>query len=255
MGKESFEYVKRPPQPFMTGIIDPDWPYTVAPGMKDGAGKLSGFTRNRDTEKNQYKEIEPLSIEDLGKLPVGDLIGGYLFMWTVSPFLIGGLKGHDESATNYLIKSWGFEACSTITWAKWDKDRNAGYGGVGFWFLGNAEFCIVAKKSGMPSIRTGTSSLLVEGENSSPLLVESKQRHSSKPRSIHALAERRFPGPYLEIFGRYGGVQIPKTKNGVTEKITVDFGPPPSGWRVMGSEAPGDGQDIRKSMDDAILFP
>lgn len=209
-------FVKRKiEQPFATGIIDPDWPYTVAPGRANlsevkSDGRLSGFTRNRDG-KNKYKAKKPLSIDALAALPIGDLIGGYLFMWTVTPFLLNG-------SAYKLLNAWGFEAMSMLTWAKYNLERyrktgrSGGYGGVGFWFLGNAEFCIVAKKAGMPSIRTGYSSLI----------VAPKTGHSEKPDNIHELCESRFPGPYVEIFGRRRR----------------------KGWKVLGDEAPGGRIDL-----------
>lgn len=230
-GKEKFEE-RDVSAPFGSGIIDPDWPYTLAPGVKEasekseGSGTLSGFTRNKDASQNQYKAEEALTIEEMGKLPVGDLIGGYLFMWTVSPFLLGGMKKQKGSSALYLMDKWGFEPCSMLTWGKYNLERirngepSGGYGGVGFWFLGNAEFVIVGKKPGMPSIRTGTSSLF----------IEPKQRHSAKPNNIHQLVESKFPGPYVELFGRRAY----------------------SNWTVLGNEAPGDGKDIRESMNEHI---
>jgi N6-adenosine-specific RNA methylase IME4 len=239
--------------PFTTGIIDPDWPYTVAPGMKTLSKErdvvpLSGFTRNRDTTANQYKAENALSIEEMGKLPIGELIGGYLFMWTVSPFLLGGVKKSRQSAALYLMEQWGFEPCSMLTWAKYNLERirngepSGGYGGVGFWLLGNAEYVIIGKKPDMPSIRTGYSSLF----------VEPKQKHSAKPKNVHKLVEARFPGPYVEIFGRYGSIEVPKTKNGITTKEMKDFGSAPKGWTILGDEAPGDGKDIRDSIREQI---
>lgn len=235
------------PQPFVTGIIDPDWPYTVAPGVKDFTPKegeipLSGFTRSRDTTQNQYEAATPLSITELGKLPIGDLIGGYIFMWTVAPFLIGSgvkkLPGLYPSAALYLLKEWGFEPCSMITWGKYNLERykkegEGGYGGVGFWFLGNAEFVIVGKKPGMPSIRTGKSSFIIESlESIEPsLIIEPKQKHSSKPKNIHELVESRFPGPYVEIFGREQRV----------------------GWTVLGDDKNlEDPSDIRVSLNKIL---
>lgn len=222
IGKEKYRDVKLH-TPFATAIVDPDWPYTVAPGVErfvdaDTKGRLSGFTRNRDGI-NQYKQCTPLTINELKKLPIDHAVGGYIFLWTVGPFLING-------AAMDVIKAWGFEPVSIITWAKWKPATGfvggdgKGYGGVGFWFLGNAEFCIVAKHPDWPSIRTGISSLI----------VAPKSRHSEKPSRVHEICEKRFPGPYLEIFGR-------KSRKG---------------WIVLGDEAPDDGEDIQVSLADLI---
>lgn len=216
-GKEKFEE-REVGERFVTAIVDPDWPYTVAPGMKnisdvkdaDQKGRLSGFTRNRDETQNQYLQKKALSIDELKDLPIGKVVGGYVLLWTVGPFLINGNASE-------ILRAWGFEPVSIVTWAKYDLKEGHGYGGVGYWFLGNAEFCIVAKRDGFPSIRTGKSSLI----------VEPKTRHSAKPTNIHDLCESRFPGPYLEIFGR-------KDR---------------PGWTVIGNEAPSTaGADVRESL-------
>lgn len=244
-------------EPFMTGIIDPDWPYTKGP--KDGG---SGYTRYHDKSRNVYHAKEALSIQRLGELPVGRLIGGYLLMWTVSPFLIGtGVKPIKEdgkiypSAALYLLDKWGFEPCSMLTWGKYRLDRirkgekSGGYGGVGFWFFGSAEYVIVAKKPGMPSIRTGTSSLFL-----SP-----KRPHSAKPNYVRDLVESRFPGPYTEIFGRYGKQEIGKDEDEANERKTYTFEDAPKNWTVLGNQAvgmgePGHGQDIFDAVENQITL-
>jgi N6-adenosine-specific RNA methylase IME4 len=217
-GKEKFREVESSTR-YVSAIIDPDWPYTVAPGMKslkdvanaESKGRLSGFTRNKDESLNQYRQKYPMSIERMKKLRVPELVSGYILMWTVGPFLING------SALE-ILKAWGFEPCSILTWAKYDLKNSHGYGGVGFWFLGNAEFCIVAKREGFPSIRTGKSSMF----------IAPKTRHSEKPINVHQLCEQRFPGPYVEIFGR---------------KDRED-------WLVLGDEVTG--CNIEESIDMAI---
>jgi N6-adenosine-specific RNA methylase IME4 len=219
IGKEKYRDV-HVSKPFVTAIIDPDWPYTVAPGMKSvddiedahKKGRLSGFTRNKDEGQNQYKQKRPLSIKEMKNLPVPEVVAGYVFLWTTGPFLING-------AAKEILDAWGFEPSSIMTWAKFNKERHiregrGEYGGVGFWFLGNAEFCIVAKKNGFPSIRTGRSSLL----------IEPKGRHSAKPDNVHALCEERFPGPYIELFAR-------KRR---------------AGWHTVGSDI--DGGDVGKEL-------
>src|ERR1700722_19673835 len=94
-------------QPFATAIIDPDWPYTIAPGVDDyakakGNGRLSGFTRNRDRARNVYRQRRPLSLAELRRVPVGEMVSGYVLLWTVGPFLISG-------AASDTMRAWGFE--------------------------------------------------------------------------------------------------------------------------------------------------
>jgi N6-adenosine-specific RNA methylase IME4 len=204
---------------FRTAIIDPPWPYTLSPGTSDVTRKgLSGFVRNKDGEH----EYSVMSINELGKMPVGELVDGYVFLWATMPFLPAALS---------LLGVWGFEYKTGMCWGKWDLRRtslalfddhdfnapgNGGYGGIGYWFLGNHELALLGKKQEAQSIRTKHSSLF----------LCPKTTHSSKPDHLHELCEECFPGPYLELFGR-------------RER---------TGWRILGNEAPGDGEDIFSSM-------
>lgn len=153
---------------FETAIIDPPWPYERA----SKNAKLTGYVSQDGNE--QYPT---LSIEELGKLPIGDIVGGYIFVWTVSPFLQEGLD---------LIKNWGFNYVTSMAWFK-----NTGLG-VGYWFRGSHELVLVAKRQGYKSVRTGEQSIF----------QTPRTRHSAKPDHLHLTVEKHFPGPYLEIFGR-----------------------------------------------------
>jgi N6-adenosine-specific RNA methylase IME4 len=153
---------------YETGIIDPPWPYERASSNE----KLTGYVSQDGNE--QYPT---LSVEDMKTLPIGEVIGGYLFVWTTSPFIPGSLE---------LIKSWGFEYITSMAWYK-----NTGIG-VGYWLRGDHELVLIAKRTGYKSIRSGERSLF----------QTPRTRHSEKPDHIHKLVERCFPGPYIEIFGR-----------------------------------------------------
>ena len=178
---------------FKTAIIDPPWPYADASSHK----KLSGYVKCAVT---QYKTI---SMQDLKALPIGDVVTDYVFLWAVGPFVASG-------EASDLLKSWGFVPRSMLFWYK-----NTGLG-VGYWFRGDCEPIIFASKKGSPAIRT----------NERSLFSSKRLRHSAKPETLHAIAEKHFPGPYLELFGRRGR----------------------EGWTILGNEAPGDGKDIRESL-------
>lgn len=182
---------------FQTAIIDPPWPY----GKASKNEKLTGYVSQEGNE--QYKT---LSIEDLEVLPVGQIVAGYIFLWTVSPFLREGLG---------LIEKWGFDYITSLAWYK-----DTGIG-VGYWFRGDHELILVAKRKGWPSVRTKERSLF----------RSKRLRHSEKPPTIHQIVEKHFPGPFVEIFGR-------KSRDG---------------WTVLGNEAPGDGKDIKESLASLIL--
>lgn len=184
---------------FRTAIIDPPWAYERVSKHK----KLSGYVSQEGNE--QYVT---LSNDDLKALPVGKVVQDYVFLWTTGPFIREALD---------LLDSWGFEYKSQLCWYK-----NTGYG-VGYWFRGDHELILVGKRPGAPSIRTNERSLFsIMGT----VLEHKRTRHSAKPDALHEIAERHFPGPYLEIFGRRSR----------------------EGWTVLGNEAPGDGLDIRESL-------
>ena len=149
---------------FRTAIIDPPWPYQRVSSHP----KLFGFADQK------YKL---LSIDDLKALPVGSFVDGYVFLWTVGPFLKEGIE---------LLEAWGFDYVTQMCWYK-----NTGLG-VGYWFRGDHELVLVGKKEGNPSVKTGMRSIF----------AAPRMRHSQKPDVIHELCERSFPGPYLELFGR-----------------------------------------------------
>ena len=187
-------------EPFSTAIIDPPWPYEKTGEHK----KLSGYVQ---------KEYETLSVESLKALPIGEVISKYIFLWTTGPFVGEGLD---------VLKSWGFEYKTQLVWYKTNGL------GVGYWFRGDHEIVLVAKKHGAPSVRT----------NERSVFKSKRLGHSKKPEYIHRVAEKLFPGPYIEIFGRQSR----------------------DGWTVLGNEAPGDGRDIRQSLrlllesPDAVKF-
>jgi N6-adenosine-specific RNA methylase IME4 len=193
---------------FKTLIIDPPWPYDRASKHE----KLSGYvTQDGNT---QYAT---LSIEDLKALPISDVMDAetaYIFLWTVGPFLPDALD---------CLKAWEFEYKSYLCWFKAVQHptdpkyfRPSGYG-VGYWFRGDHETVLVGKRKGAKSIRT----------NERSVFSAKRTGHSVKPDNVHKIAEKHFPGPFLEIFGRR----------------------PYNGWTVLGNDAPGhEGEDIRDSL-------
>lgn len=180
----------------MTGtvVVDPPWAYEKTSRHE----KLTGY---RD------EHYEPLSIEDLKKLDIGQF-GDYLFLWTVWPFV---------EASYGVLRGWGFVPVTAVTWVK-TTELIAGKElpfkpkyGVGYWFRGATEPCIIAKKPGAKSIRTPWIGLLCESA-----------QHSRKPDTLHEIIEKDFPGPYTEVFARR----------------------PRPGWQCIGNEI--DGRDVRE---------
>jgi len=185
---------------FSSAIADPPWPYRKVNGLDN---ELSGYVHH-----DGVKVIYPtMSVEDIQALPVGSLVSGYMFLWVVSPFLREGLK---------ILEGWGFDYVTTLAWHK-----VPGLG-VGFWFRGDHELVLVgtkwldaAKKKKAPSVRTQTSSCF----------THKRIGHSSKPDNVHEIVEERFPGPFLELFGRRSRPGWTVLGNGVDQPVGCESGP------------------------------
>lgn len=173
---------------------DPPWSYEnkkTGGSMKSGAGQ-------------QYAT---LSLEDLMGLPVPEICDkdAVLFLWAVTPLLPEAFA---------VMKAWGFEYKSKITWEK------TGRLGMGFWFRVQTEELLFGVKGKVPAF----------GCQERNIVRAPIGEHSEKPECFRKLIEdataltikeqRR-----LEVFARR---------------------------RVMGWDAVGygvDGLDIRESLE------
>jgi N6-adenosine-specific RNA methylase IME4 len=195
---------------FGTAIVDPPWPYartSKSKGVTPSNAKLTGYS------DSQY---EPMTISDLTALPVGDVVSNVLILWTTAPMIPTAVE---------LVKAWGFEYITQMFWVKssnepqWDDKKHVSFipsYGVGYWFRGNCEPIVIAKKKGSPSHRTNLDSTI----------FQRRLGHSQKPDTMHEIAEAHYPGPYLELFARRRR----------------------KGWSQLGDELPGDERDIRESL-------
>jgi len=195
---------------FGTAIVDPPWAYRkLRANATGGYGKSSGYATD---------VYDTLTVDELAELPVRDIVSNVLLLWTTGPHMPAALQ---------LVNAWGFQY---ITLAYWHKTTKAGvldtlsgervyrpHMGVGYWFRGDTEPIVVAKKPGTPSYRTGERATF----------VSAVRGHSAKPDTLHHLAEKHFPGPYLELFARR---HYP-------------------GWTCLGNEL-DEGKDIRDAMKD-----
>lgn len=159
---------KEPPPlpvgPFRVLVVDPPWNYN---------------NRAQDLTHRAANPFPPLSVEELGQLPVGGLAhpeGAILWLWTTNAFL------HDAF---HLLDAWGFTHKTMLTWVK---DRM----GTGDWLRGQTEHCLLAIR-GKPVVCLTSQTTLLQG----PL-----RDHSRKPEAFYALVEQLCPGSKLELFAR-----------------------------------------------------
>ena len=108
---------------YKTIYIDPPWP-------EQGGGKIKRGA-DRHYKLMAVKEIEALPIQNLA-----DSEGCHLYMWVTNNFL--------EKAFG-LLRSWGFEYVTLITW---NKDRI----GLGQYYRGITEHCIFASTKKKTSV-------------------------------------------------------------------------------------------------------
>jgi N6-adenosine-specific RNA methylase IME4 len=154
---------------YKTIYIDPPW-------QEVGGGKIKrGADRHYDLMS--MKEIQQLPIKELA-----DESGCHLYMWVTNNFL-------EKSFS--LLKAWGFEYVTLITW---QKDRF----GLGQYFRGITEHCIFAttKKKLPYKVIDGKRQQGVTGFN------EPKTIHSRKPLKMREMIEKVSYEPRIELFAR-----------------------------------------------------
>lgn len=154
---------------YKTIYLDPPW-------EEKGGGKIKrGCDRHYPT----------MSINEIESLPIADLAdpnGCHIYMWVTNNFLEKGL---------YLLKKWGFEYITTITW---QKDRF----GLGQYYRGITEHCLFAStKKRLPyKVINGKRAQGVTG------FYEPKTVHSRKPDKMREMIEYVSYSPRIELFAR-----------------------------------------------------
>lgn len=151
----------------------------------------------------------------------------YGFLWTTGPFMEDAYR---------MVREWGMQPITLIYWVKTvevvpggdafpldpqeaqDPKFKPTYG-CGYWFRGCVEPILVFKDPKAKSVKSAWVGLL------SP-----NARHSRKPDNLHQIIETDYPGPFIELFGRRDR----------------------ENWTVLGNQAPGDGKDIRVSIQEYL---
>lgn len=154
---------------YRTIYLDPPW-------EEKGGGKIKrGADRHYQTMK--LSEIAALPIKQLA-----DKDGCHIYMWVTNNFLEKGIE---------LLKQWGFQYITTITW---QKDRM----GLGQYYRGLTEHCLFATtKKRLPyKVINGKRAQGVTG------FYEPKTIHSRKPKKMREMIELVSYEPRIELFAR-----------------------------------------------------
>jgi len=160
--KEKISLIETPPDTFDIIVIDAPW--EEMNGNYDPSSRRStpGYpTMTVDEIKNIV-------------LPAND--DCILFMWTINN------RMHE---TYHILESWGFTPKTILTWVK-------NVFGLGYWFRGQTEHCIVATK-GNPKIYAESASTVINGN---------RREHSRKPDEFYQLVDKVCIGTKLDYFSR-----------------------------------------------------
>lgn len=151
--------------------------YADPPWMERGGGKI---------KRGADKHYSLMSVEEISNLPVKNLIhedGCHLYLWVTNNFL--------EDAF-YVIKKWGFEYVTTITWLK-DKI------GLGQYYRGLTEHCLFcATKKRLP-YKFDENGNIMQGVT---VFLSPKSIHSKKPGEMAKMIEKVSYSPRIELFAR-----------------------------------------------------
>lgn len=188
------------PKEYSAIIADPPWQY-------DGDGPIDDKKRYKHPLDSKVLTVSAnqhyrtTSLEDLKKLRIPAAKNCIMFMWVTNPFLCDG-SGPE------LMRAWGFQPKSVITWGKVQKNGEPSRK-VGHWFRSATEHVIFGirgsprRPENFPALPTWFAA---------PRLA-----HSVKPTIIHQWAQICAPqGPWLEMFARRAH----------------------PGWDLMGDQAP-----------------
>jgi N6-adenosine-specific RNA methylase IME4 len=162
--------------PHSTILVDPPWQF------QNRTGKVA-------PEHRRLLRYPTMELKEIMDLPVGKLAAArsHLYLWVPNALLMEGLQ---------VMKAWGFTYKSNIVWFKIRKDGGPDGRGVGFYFRNVTELVLFGVRGSMRTLKPGRTQV--------NMLATRKREHSRKPDEIYNIIESCSPGPYLELFARFG---------------------------------------------------
>jgi N6-adenosine-specific RNA methylase IME4 len=159
-----------------TILADPPWQFT------NRTGKMA-------PEHKRLLRYSTMTLKEIVALPVKELAlpQSHLYLWVPNALLKEGLE---------VMESWGFKYKSNIVWYKVRKDGGPDGRGVGFYFRNVTEILLFGVRGSMRTLQPG--------RTQTNIIVSRKRGHSRKPDEQYRIIEQCSPGPYLEMFARYG---------------------------------------------------
>jgi N6-adenosine-specific RNA methylase IME4 len=168
LGKVSGQYA--------TILADPPWQF------QNRTGKMA-------PEHRRLLRYPTMELKEILELPVPRLAAArsHLYLWVPNALLQDGLR---------VMEAWGFTYKSNLVWYKVRRDGGPDGRGVGFYFRNVTELVLFGVRGSMRTLPPGRRQVNV--------VATRKREHSRKPDQIYDLIEACSPGPYLEIFARFG---------------------------------------------------
>jgi N6-adenosine-specific RNA methylase IME4 len=174
--------MKFPNKRYALILADPPWKY-----MSSNTG--------REMKHGANAKYSTMELQDICSLPVDTISekDSCLFLWATTPMLQEAFE---------VMKAWGFKYKTSIYWYK---ETN---GGLGYWFRGAVEVCLVGKKGNFKPF----------GSQHANFISAKSSKHSKKPDELYTIIESLNIMTKIELFARdhrHGwdvwGDQIPNT--------------------------------------------
>lgn len=161
---------------YATIVADPPWRF------QNSTGKVA-------PEHRRLLRYPTMELQEIMDLPVANFSAAqsHLYLWVPNALLTEGLQ---------VLKAWGFTYKSNLVWLKVRKDGGPDGRGVGFYFRNVTELILFGVRGSMRTLKPGRTQV--------NMLATRKREHSRKPDEIYDIIEACSPGPYLELFARFG---------------------------------------------------
>jgi N6-adenosine-specific RNA methylase IME4 len=163
---------------YRTIVADPPWQYLKSGVVSDGKGR-------RYAEDN----YPTLTMEEIAALPVQELAdeNAHLYLWTTCPRLYHDRNRPDSPTPFDIMRGWGFDYRTLLTWVKGDRV------GMGAYFRVDTEHVLFGIRGSAP---------IVPEMRESNVVRSARTRHSEKPDAFLDMVERVSPSPRIELFAR-----------------------------------------------------
>jgi N6-adenosine-specific RNA methylase IME4 len=162
---------------FGAAIADPPWQFD------NRTGKVA-------PEHRRLHRYGTMTLDAIMALPVARVMRtpSHLYLWCPNALLPDGLA---------VMQSWGFTYKTSIVWHKVRKDGGSDGRGVGFYFRNVTELVLFG-------VRGKNARTLTLGRRQVNFIESRKREHSRKPDEIFPIIEACSPGPFVELFARFG---------------------------------------------------